>query len=396
MIILAVRFSNERDLQKLFALLASNGKVVERLSRSLEHSTRIPSPPPWYMLMGRDEQLNVRALALNTSQEYINNMVVLNKLAADYNLTPEQLREAVTYFQLGFSPQRNSQTWQYPRVSLSPSFSNGGQISPALLNAARNPSWRFDHKSPNSSTRISWNSAMDRSGLYPMPNEDPSRRSRLYAEMNKLQGSLQKIHSTPLSAMRGARRRSSSRYLMNSSRSAISPSQSVHQVQALPLPHDQKRNITQVCSTHRSSGFLEQSGTLPLNANHYRYPTAETLLKASGLQPGMTSGFSTPEHNERKSVTVPHTPQTDLPTIPEAKKPRRRSGRQSQKSHHDLLHPEENVGDAVISSPLTKKNLALYNEQVPPLKGNYRKIVRSWFRKYFLPNADSNGLISDG
>jgi len=396
LIILAVRFSNEGDIQRLFSLLGSDRKSVDRSSVAADQTTNLPSAPPWLLAMGRREQLNVRALALNTSLEYINNRVVLNKVAADYNLTPEQLAEAITYFHQTFSHPRR--TWPYPRMNLSPSFSNGGQpISPHMLNAARNPLRRFDPKSSHSISRNSWHShsEIDRNAFYPKLNEHSARRKRLYGQMTELQKKLQNVHSNPAGGIPCVHGRSSSRLMHTDSRSARSPSLSVsvHQIQHVPLGLDHHQHMS-----HRSSGFLELSGTLPLNAGHYRYPTAETLVKASAQQPEVkvrASGFSTPEDNERKCVTVPHTPQADLPTIPEKKQTRRRSARKVSKSNHKLPH-EEKVEKVRVTSPLTKKNLALYNEQVPPLKGNCRKIVRSWFRKYFSPNADSNGLISEG
>jgi len=397
LIILAVRFSNEEDIQRLFSLIGSSRKSVDRSGVAPDQPTNLPSAPPWLLAMGRRDQSNVRALALNTSPEYINNRVVLNKLAADYNLTPEQLAEAITYFHHTFSHPRR--TWPYPRMSLSPSFSNGGQpISPHLLNAARNPLRRFDPKSSHSISRHSWHShsEIDRNAFYPKHNEHLARRSRLYGQMTELEQKLQNVHSNPVGGIPCLHRRSSSRLMLNDSRSARSPSLSVsvHQIQNVALGLDPHQHMS-----HRSSGFLELSGTLPLNAGHYRYPTAETLVKASSQQltefKGRASGFSTPKDNERKCVTVPHTPQADLPTIPEKKQTRRRSARKVSKSKHKLPR-EEKVEKVRVTSPLTKKNLDLYNEQVPPLKGNCRKIVRSWFRKYFSPNADSNGLISEG
>jgi len=359
------------------------------------------------MTLGSGDQIDIRALALNTTSKNINNRVFLKKLAAAYNVTPEQLGEAITYFQERFSLQKNN-SYPYPNMRMSPSFSSNklpAPTPPLFVNTVWNPSRRFDRRRSHSPNRHSPPSVpeIDFNSSYPNLNE-PAGKNSFNSEMPRLSKNWENVQSYLTGGMQSVPRLSVSRNNMyNDGRSTRSPSLSlsVQQVQALPVGYEHIEQISPLSSPRlslMSSGFVDPSAALPLSTSNYRYPTAEILTKATGSPlsevTGISSGFSNPEGNEQKCLTVSQTPKTELPTIPEAQQRGRPSLRKSPTTKEEALDLQKKVEQLQVTSPLTKKNLALYNEQVPPLKKNSRKVVRSWFRKYFSPNADSKGLIS--
>merc|ERR1719410_584070 len=56
-------------------------------------------PPPWFMATGTREQENIRALVSNAQIAYLEDGTIQRQLATIYKLTPQQIDEAIDFFQ---------------------------------------------------------------------------------------------------------------------------------------------------------------------------------------------------------------------------------------------------------------------------------------------------------
>merc|ERR1719433_936252 len=103
-IILAVRFERERDSRSLFSMLSNTPWIRPqrgggRKTKQPRNKSRRRPPPPWFLAMGTREQENVRALVSNAQIEYLEDGTIQRQLATIYKLTPQQIDEAIDFFQ---------------------------------------------------------------------------------------------------------------------------------------------------------------------------------------------------------------------------------------------------------------------------------------------------------
>jgi len=108
-IILAVRFEHEQDSRSLFQMLANTPWIrpqrgSKRPSKPRTKSRRrfnnFKKPPPnWFMETGTREQENIRALVSNAQVQYLEDGTIQRQLATIYKLTPEQIEQAIDFFQ---------------------------------------------------------------------------------------------------------------------------------------------------------------------------------------------------------------------------------------------------------------------------------------------------------
>jgi len=329
LLILAIRFERERDVKKLFAMLKSinmKGRPYNSLGIT---------PPPQFLALGNSEQINMRNLVLNLDPNYLRNGTVQRKLAADYNMTPEQFSQAIKFFQHWFLKRNNlpSPHRRSPRYDkgVSPFTSNCGyrgspqRFSPRKPSPIRSPSHSWKLNSGRETDLQRWNKRPKTSMLYDtgMNYQQPSSRM------------LPPTHGYQLSGD--------------------------HSVMTIMNPDGS------MATSLQALGSLTIADS---SCNSAFAPKLKTqLLRSTNLViPKVRADPETKENTKN-----------DKNNLRDQKgKPLYYGGR-----NPTSLSPSRFGNSNFRPAPLTEEIVNLYNKRVPPLKGDFRTIVKIWFDRHF-------------
>jgi len=328
--ILAVRFGKERDAKKLSAMLSDKmlDKSMVRMSRTARKLGK-PPLPSWFASLSRNHRSNIQSLIKNANPKYLNDGTIHMQLARMYDLSPGQVEEVVNFFnprRAGTKQRdmhRRAVSWSMNSGSSFPSFSN------------HNPSGWSGSKRYHAQI-----------GLPHPPVKSPQKPRVVNGRHMRLPNST------------GTFKRD------QSSRGNLSEF-SAQRLRNPPIlrPHEIGPNPnTQLLRKNNSSKVLNKSN---IPTDFKGKPGFEENLRAT---PEEANG----NFSQEKLAQLGPIFENSNPT-----QGNRGSSTDRGNSPEDIVEKDSNLP----LSPLTKQNLLLYNRMKPPLKGDYRTIVRTWLQK---------------
>jgi len=324
--ILAVRFGKESDSKRLFALIAD--KMLDQQLVGMPCTLRRPMwppLPPWIASLRRTQRNAIQSLIKNANPKHLVDGTIHMQLSKMYGLSPEQIEETINFYKsrLPRSKSRESHrravSWSINSASTFPSISN------------HNPGWRPGRKQYRTKTGL------------PSSQINNSLKPRIvYARHMRLPHS-----SSTLKREHGSR----GNFSELSAQLLLSPEMN------LPLKHPQD-----------------------IGPNPNKQPSKKTETKNPNPSKKTTgvgkieNQQATPEKDvsqEKLAQLVPV-----IENLSSSKGIQRFTTRQ-EKPPNEQVQEDSNLP----LCPLTEQNLLLYNRLKPPLKGDYRTIVRSWLQK---------------
>jgi len=332
--ILAVRFAKEGDLERL-AVMLSDKKLDKRKPRTSRMSRRRAqkSPlPPWFASMEKSKRNSIQNLIKNAKPKYLKDGTIRMQLAQMYDLSPGQIQWVIDFFLSWRHVGKMRQTHRRA-------------VSCSLNSVSSFPSLSFHN-----------------SGL----REGPMRH---------------------ISQISGASlQNNSSNQLVNGRHIRLPPS-------AIVFPsrrnHRSRGNLSdfsaQLIRSPGMSSSFQRPADIEANPNKQICMSPELHNANNPHFLGPNSGSENNEklrgnlkgdHGQFNQQNTAH-----LMPIVENLNP---SNSNDGSSSKEVRTPKETIMEEDSNlplSPLTEQNLLLYNRLKPPLKGNYKSIVRTWLQK---------------
>lgn len=320
--ILACRFERARDVQKLFALLAGIQKIPSG-PQWLKRRT----PPTWSFPMKKSEQRKVEALVSKANPKYIKDGIIQRELVRLYKMTSAQVKEVMEYYgkhKIKIPAEETINQTKHGRVQ-SLNFDQSVITLPSTALTPSSPGWH----------------------VYPRPHSSNPLKVKIDA------------NSRPRAPLRTA-------HVGGGALQNFSPKRNT----SVLTPTNKAVHIGQT-PRHRSLSHIEDS----LNQSSRKLPNSTTA--EIGFGPRISQ--NTLRHDELKHQK------------PSPRKQRHISTNDQQMKSFNKIPPSNSMTkQSPLSSksahlPLTSHNLLLYNKTVPPLKGDYKTLVRRWLDRSLPP-----------
>lgn len=328
--ILAVRFGKERDAKKLSAMLSDKmlDKRMVRMSRTARKLGK-PPLPSWFASLSRTQRSNVQSLIKNGNPKYLNDGTIHMQLAKMYDLSPGQVEEVINYFnprRAGTKHRdmhRRAVSWSMNSGSSFPSFSNH---NPGCWGAPKR--YHTNIGLPNPPVKNPLKPRVVNGRHMRLPHSTGSFKRDQGSRGNLSEFSAQLLRSPPV---------------LRSHDIGPNPNKQ--------LP--KKNNCDKVLNKSNGptnlkgpSGFEENLRATPEEVNG-------NFSQDKLAQLGPIFENSNPTNGNRRLSSN----QGNLPV--------------------EIVEEDSNLP----LSPLTEQNLLLYNRLKPPLKGDFRTIVKTWLQK---------------
>jgi len=430
-LIIAVRFARELDCRHLFNHLRAPW-LLDNSShyRSTLQNRRVVHIPPWFLRMDLSQQHNIRLLVSRAETKMLEDGIIQRQLAGIYKFSPVQIDELINFFQpcwrgaSGGGPKRHRRQYNicgYENCAL-----------PSLYNA---PLSRPDMTPPIFQPALNTSSFVAGAGCGSRQYQaEVARAQQLPLEylnnVPKLNKNLQEDHATIENPWNPG---GNTRHQFNPGQNIVAnqrwnfqgnftpPVFHTNRDLSYPTQHFRRSRLSPTVTAQRQRArhlsLMTPEGTYtPFEKfTRARTPSAQIFLHPE-LSYSPAERFSNQDarlhiHPNQKQPTgntmsnifqspTENTHELNLDTFNSQtiNKTRNLIGRSEGKLSDTAIFSEILIDEESkkpekttrctsaplgrhTSYPLTLKNLASYNKQVVPIKGDYKTIVRRWLNK---------------